>query len=192
MSIDAQHPSVAYPPRAVRGWLIAEGILLVVLGGLAAALPILASLTVALVLGWVLVFSGLLGLVGLFGSRGHDHPIWRAISALVAIVAGGLVLWSPLAGVIGLALLMGAYLLLNGISSLAMAVHHRGRAARGWGWLVLSGIVDVALAVIIAFLRPAGDAFLIGFVIAINLIVSGIALLGMGAAIRRAQAAVSG
>lgn len=191
MSVDAPHPSVAFPPRAARGWLIFEGILLIVIGALAAALPELAGLGVALVVGWMLLLSGFLGLVGLFGARGHDHPVWRIVSAIVSLLAGGLVLWSPLGGALGLAILLAAYLLLNGTSSLGMAIHHRGRAASGWGWLVLTGIVDIALAIFIVFLRPAADAVLIGFFIAINLVIAGVALLGVAAGVRRASAAAA-
>jgi uncharacterized membrane protein HdeD (DUF308 family) len=186
MSIDAEHPSVAFPPKGARGWLIFEGLLLIVLGALAAALPLFAGLAVALVMGWVLVFSGLLGLVGLFGSRGHDHPVWRIVSALVAIGAGGLVLWSPVVGVIGLAILIAAYLTLNALTSFAMAFHHRGRAAKGWGWQVFSGLIGILLAVFILLLNPRGDAVLIGFFIALDLIVGGLSLLGISAGIRRA------
>jgi len=149
MSVDAEHPSVAFPARGVRGWLIFEGVLLIALGVLAAALPLFAGLAVALVLGWILVFSGLRGLVGLFGSRGHDHPLWRLISAVIAVGAGGIVLWSPVVGVIGLAILIAAYLTLNAFTSFAMAFHHRGRAAKGWGWQVFSGLVGIVLAVFI-------------------------------------------
>jgi uncharacterized membrane protein HdeD (DUF308 family) len=186
MSVDAEHPSVAFPLKGARGWLIFEGLLMVALGVLAGALPVFAGLAVALVMGWVLVFSGLLSLVGLFGSRGHDHPVWRVVSALIAIGAGGIVLWSPVVGVMGLAILIAAYLTLNAITAFAMAVHHRGRAARGWGWLVFSGLVGIALAVFILLLNPRGDAVLIGFFIAINLIVGGLSLFGISAGIRRA------
>jgi len=191
MSVDAEHPSVAFPAKGVRGWLIVEGVLLIVLGVLAAALPLFAGLAVALVMGWVLVFSGLLGLVGLFGSRGHDHPVWRIVSALISIGAGGLVLWSPVVGVIGMAILIAVYLTLNAFTSFAMAVHHRGRAAKGWGWQVFSGIVGIVLAVFILLLNPRGDAVLIGFFIALNLMVGGFSLLGISAGIRRANQALS-
>ncbi len=186
MRIDAEHPSVAFPQKGARGWLIFEGLLMIVLGVLAAALPAFAGLAVALVVGWVLVFSGLLGLIGLFGSRGHDHPVWRIVSALITIGAGGIVLWSPVVGVVGLAILIAVYLTLNAITSFAMALHHRGRTAKGWGWLVFSGLVGIALAVFILLLDPRGDAVLIGFFIAINLIVAGLSLFGISAGIRRA------
>ena len=186
MSVDAEHPSVAFPRKGVRGWLIFEGILLIALGVLAAALPLFAGLAVALVLGWVLVFSGLLGLIGLFVSRGHDHPVWRTVSAVIAIAAGGIVLWSPVVGVIGLAILIAAYLTLNAFTSFAMAFHHRGRAAKGWGWQVFSGVVGIVLAVFILLLNPRGDAVLIGFFIALDFIVGGLSLLGISAGIRRA------
>jgi uncharacterized membrane protein HdeD (DUF308 family) len=191
MSVDAVHPSVAFPSKGVRGWLLFEGILLIALGALAAALPVFAGLAVAVVLGWVLAFSGLLGLVGLFGSRGHDHPLWRIVSALIGIGAGGIVLWSPVVGVIGLAILIAAYLALNAFTSFAMAFHHRGRAAKGWGWQVFSGLVGLGLAVFILLLNPRADAVLIGFFIALDLIVGGLALLGVSAGIRRAAAIAS-
>lgn len=191
MSVDAEHPSVAFPPRAARGWLIFEGLLLIALGILAAVLPVFAGLAVAVVMGWVLVFSGLLALVGLFGSRGHDHPVWRTLSALIAIGAGGIVLWSPVVGVIGLAILIAVYLTLNAITSFAMAFHHRGRAAKGWGWQVFSGLVGIVLAVFILLLNPRGDAVLIGFFVAINLIVGGLSLFGISAGIRRASQTAS-
>jgi uncharacterized membrane protein HdeD (DUF308 family) len=191
LSVDSVHPSVAFPPKGARAWLIAEGLLLIVLGALAALLPELAGLAAAVVFGWLLVFSGFLGLVGLFGSRGHDHPLWRLVSALIAMVAGGLVLWSPLAGAIGLALLIAAYLALNGIASLGMAAHHRGRVARGWGWMVFTGLIGLVLAVVIAIMKPAGDAALIGYFIAIDFIAGGVALLGVGASIGPASAVVS-
>jgi uncharacterized membrane protein HdeD (DUF308 family) len=191
MSVDSVHPSVAFPPKGARAWLVVEGLLLIVLGGLAAVAPVLAGLAAAVVLGWLLVLSGFLGLIGLFGSRGHDHPLWRLISAMVAIGAGGLVLWTPLAGAIGLALLIAAYLALNGITALAMAAHHRGRVARGWGWMVFTGLIGLGLSVVIAIMRPTGDAALIGYVIAIDFIVGGVALLGVGAAVRPASAVVS-
>jgi uncharacterized membrane protein HdeD (DUF308 family) len=166
-------------------WFIVEGGLFVLLGVLAAALPVFAGIAGALVFGWVLFLSGVLGLVGAFASRGQAHPVWRVVSALIALAAGVLVLWAPLTGVLSLALLIAAYLVLSAISSFAMAFDHRRRSTLGWVWLIVSGVVGLVLAGFILFLHPLADAALIGFVIAINLILGGMALVGLGMANRR-------
>jgi uncharacterized membrane protein HdeD (DUF308 family) len=166
-------------------WFIIEGGLFVLLGVLAAALPVFAGIAGALVFGWVLFLSGVLGLVGAFASRGQAHPVWRVVSALIALAAGILVLWAPLTGVLSLALLIAAYLVLTAISSFAMAFDHRRRSTLGWIWLIVSGVVGLVLAGLILFLHPLADAALIGFVIAINLILGGMALVGLGMANRR-------
>ena len=171
--------------RKVGRWFFVEGALLAVLGALAAALPAFAGLAAALVFGWVLILSGVLGFAALIASRGAAHPVWSFVSALIALGAGALVLWAPLAGVISLAILIAAYLVVDAIASIALAFDQRRRAAKGWGWLILSGVISLVLAGFIIFLRPQGDAVLVGFVIAIDLIFGGIALIGLGFAVRR-------
>jgi uncharacterized membrane protein HdeD (DUF308 family) len=177
--------SAAAEPRKAGLWFIVEGVLLILLGVLAAALPAFAGLAAALTFGWVLVLCGILGFVGLIASRGHLHPVWSVVSALVAVIAGALVIWAPLAGVLSLALLIAAYLLVDAFASIALAFDQRRRAARGWGWMILSGLISLVLAGFIVFLRPVGDAVLVGFVVAIDLIIGGIALAGLGFAVRR-------
>jgi uncharacterized membrane protein HdeD (DUF308 family) len=176
--------SAAAPGKA-GVWFIVEGVLLILLGVLAAALPAFAGLAAGLTFGWVLVACGVLGFVGLIAARGGAHPVWSVISALVALVAGALVVWSPLAGVLGLALLIAAYLIVDGAASIAQAFDQRRRTRRGWGWLIASGVISLVLAGFIVFLRPVGDAVLVGIVVAVDLIFGGIALAGLGFAARR-------
>jgi uncharacterized membrane protein HdeD (DUF308 family) len=185
MSASEVHGPASPEPRKVGFWFIIEGVLLAILGILAAALPAIAGLTAALVFGWVLLVSGIFGFVALFATRGNAHPAWSIISALVALAAGALVLWAPLAGVLSLALLIAAYLIIDAIASIALAFDQRRRVAPGWGWLILTGAVDLILAGFIIFLRPSADAVLVGFVVAIDLIFGGVALIGLGLAARR-------
>ncbi|MBV9996206.1 MAG: DUF308 domain-containing protein [Caulobacteraceae bacterium] len=167
-------------------WFIVEGVVLILLGVLAAALPALAGIAAGIVFGWVLVASGVMGLVSLVASRGSAHPLWSALSALIALVAGVLVLWRPIAGVLSLALLIAFYLLLDAGAIFALALDQRRRTSRGWGWLILSAVAGIVLAGFIIFLRPLADAVLIGFIVAIDLILGGICLAALGLAARRA------
>src|SRR5579875_2975469 len=132
-------------------WFTLEGVLLIILGVLAIALPIAAGLAAALVIGWVLLLSGILGLVAVFRARHLAHPGWSAASAVIALLAGLLILWNPFAGAITLAVLLGAYFLVDGIVLIGLSLDQRRRSSR-WSWMLGSGILDLILAVIILLL----------------------------------------
>jgi len=170
----------------VAPWFIAEGVLLIVLGVLAAALPGIAGVAAAVVFGWVLILAGLFGLTSLIGSREHTHLVWSIVSGVVALVVGALIVWAPLVGAVTLALFIACYLLVDGIALAGLAWDQRRRGAARWGWLMASGVLDVLLAVLIVVLGPLSDAILLGFVIALDLIFAGIALAAMGMAARKA------
>jgi uncharacterized membrane protein HdeD (DUF308 family) len=175
------------PHRRLAGpWFVVEGGLLIVLGVLAAALPGLAGVAGALVFGWVLVIAGVFGLGAALGARSHAHPVLGVVSALIALAAGVLIVWSPLVGAVTLALLVAVYLLFDGAALIGLGMDQRKRAARGWPWLILSGVLDIALGLVILALGARADATLLGFLIALDLIVAGLALAALGLHARRA------
>ena len=172
--------------RLAAPWFVVEGVLLIVLGVLAAALPGLAGVAGALVFGWVLIMAGVFGLVAIFGSRHHAHQVLGVVSALVAVAAGALIVWSPLVGAVTLALFIAAYLLIDGAALIGLGLDQRKRGARGWPWLIVSGVLDIALGLVILAMGAGADATLLGFLIALDLIVAGIALVTLGLHARRA------
>jgi uncharacterized membrane protein HdeD (DUF308 family) len=167
-------------------WFIGEGVGLIVLAALAVVAPILAGVTGALLFGWLLTLSGVVGFVSLLGSQRHTHQLWSALSALVALMAGGLILWRPIFGAAALAIFIAAYLLLDAVALIGMGLDQRHRHAKGWVWLIVSGAVDVLLAGFIVALGPLSDTVLLGYVIAFDLLVGGIALFTLGLAARKA------
>ncbi len=180
MTAAATAPSATVIRRSAAPWFIVEGVLLIVLGGLAAALPALAGVAGALVFGWVLVLAGVFGLGSVLGARRHAHLALGIVSALIALAVGLLIVWRPLIGAVTLAIFIGAYLLLDGVALIGLAWDQRKRAARGWGWLMASGVVDVLLAILVLALGPISSAVLLGFIIAIDLAIAGIALVTLG------------
>lgn len=158
-------------------WFTIEGVLLIILGIFALLTPFFAGLALALTLGVLLVVAGLVGLVSAFTGRAHSHQGWSLLSAAIALVVGVLLLISPLLGTVAITLLIGAYLILDGISLIGLSLDHRRRGDRAWGWLLAAGIVDVILALFIVTLSAAGSAVLIGFIVGLDLIVAGVALL---------------
>src|SRR5436305_4091657 len=78
---------------------LAEGIVLVILGFLAVAVPPLASLAVEIVVGWIFLVSGLVGLVTSFMMRSLPGFWWSLLSAILAVVACLVLLASPQPGI---------------------------------------------------------------------------------------------
>ena len=158
-------------------WLMIEGLLLIVLGLAALSAPMIAGMAVALVFGWILILSGLAGLFAAFAGREHVHFGWSLASAIVALLVGVAILFAPLIGAVGLSLLLGAYLFVDGLVLIGLALDQRRRSSARWGWLMFSGVADLVLAVLVVILGASGEAVLIGVIVGLDLLVAGVALL---------------
>src|SRR5215813_109619 len=86
-----------------------EGIALIVLGALAILLPIISTIALTIIIGWLFLVSGILGFVATFGARGAPGFWWSLISAIVATAAGLVLLFQPVSGALSLALVLIAF-----------------------------------------------------------------------------------
>lgn len=180
---------------AVRGtlhdhwkWFAAEGVLLIVLGLIAVFLPAAASITVTLVIGWVLLISGIVGLISTVRARHAPGLAWSLLSAITGMAAGVLLLVWPLAGTLSLTAVLIAFLCVEGVVSIFYALDHRRGLSGRWGWMLASGVVDLLLAVVILSGLPASALWALGLIIGINLLFGGWALLMMALHARRLAA----
>ena len=171
-------------------WFTIEGAALVGLGVLAIVFSLVAGLTAALVIGWLLVISGVVGLVSTFRGAGHTHRAWSVVSALLAILIGGLVILDPVAGALGAAMLVGVFLLLDGVAQIGLALDQRKRGVSRWGWFLAVGVVDLLLAALVLSIGPLGATALLGFIVGVDLILAGIALIAVRRTGLRAPAVV--
>ncbi len=162
----------AAPRLPGRGWQIAWGVLLIAAGILAVLMPEIAALATALVFGWLLLFGGGFEIAYAIHTRGHDGFGWKLASGILTLVLGLAILLVPLAGVASLALLVGAFLLLGGITRAALAWRLRPR--RGWGWILFDGLLSIALAILIVLGWPQSSIAIIGLLTGFSLIFSGI------------------
>ncbi|MDE2357496.1 MAG: DUF308 domain-containing protein [Alphaproteobacteria bacterium] len=165
---------------------LVEGLLLAALGVGALASPVLAGFATTILFGWLLMGAGLAGLIGVFGRAGEAHRGWGLVSSVLSLVTGGLIAFVPVAGVQVLVLVIGAWLIFDGVSSFMIARHLRGAGRSGSGWLAASAFVDVILAVGLAFLGPLGGLIAVGVIIGVDLIFGGLALAAIGWALRKA------
>jgi uncharacterized membrane protein HdeD (DUF308 family) len=117
-----------------------EGLVLIVLGMLAVVVPPLASLVVEILVGWLFLIGGGVGLAMTLIGRHVPGFRWSLISAALAIVVGGVLIGWPAGGVLSLTLLLTAFFLVDGIASIMFAFEHRAHLPNTWGWLVTNGL----------------------------------------------------
>ncbi len=153
------------------GWQLLWGVLLVIGGILALVMPAVAALAQVLVLAWLLMFAGVFELIHAIQTRRARGFGWRLASGILTLVLGILLLVRPVTGVAALALLTGAFFLAGGIARSLLAF--RWRPASGWGWILLDGLLSIALAVLIAIGWPQSSFVIIGILVGVWLISAG-------------------
>ncbi len=166
------------------GLFLFEGIMLIVLGAVAIIVPVVATLAFTLVIGWLFLISGGVGLVTTFWMRNAPGFWWALLSAVVALAAGiVLILW-PISGTLSLTLVLIAFFAVEGIATLMYAIEHRNQLSGRWGWMLASGIVDLILAGIIFAGLPGTATWALGLLVGINMLFGGTAMIGMALAAR--------
>ena len=161
------------------GLFLLEGILLIVLGSLAVLVPAVASVAATIVFGWILLLSGVIGLITTLRARQAPGFGWSLLSAIIGIAAGLVLLAMPVQGTLSLTAVLIAFLFLEGVASILYAFEHRKGSSGRWSWMLASGIIDVVLALILMAGLPGTAVWALGLLIGINMIFGGWALVWM-------------
>ena len=161
-----------------------EGIVLLVLGIAAILVPMVATIAFTILIGWLFLISGVVGLITTFWMRHAPGFWWSLLSAVIGIVAGILLLRWPITGTLSLTLLLASFFIVEGVASIMFAIEHRNQLSGRWGWMLVSGIIDLILAGIIIAGLPGTALWALGLLVGINLIFGGIAMIGMALAAR--------
>jgi len=165
--------------RAHWGLFLSEGIVLLVLGIGAVVLPPVATVAVEIIIGWLLLISGIVGLMSTFLMRSAPGFWWSLVSALIALAAGIVLLRWPLSGALSLTLILTAFLFFEGVVSIFYALDHKRELSGRWGMMLASGVVDLFLAGMILLGLPGTAAWAIGLLVGVNLVFGGAALIAM-------------
>src|SRR3984893_1046146 len=150
-----------------------EGILLVILGLAAMIVPPLASLAVTIFLGWMFLISGIAGLALTFWARQLPGFCWSLLSAVLAIAAGIVLLAEPVQGTLTLTIVVGAYSLAEGVTTIMYALEHRRELSERWSWMLVAGLMDLLIAALIIAGLPGSAVWAVGLLVGINLLFGG-------------------
>jgi uncharacterized membrane protein HdeD (DUF308 family) len=172
--------------------LLFQGVAMVILGVLAVAVPAAATVVIEIYVGWLFLISGVVGLVAVFAAGSLPAFLWSLVTAALSVVAGILLLWKPAEGVVSLTLVLTAFFVAEGIFQIVASIAYRDVIARSWGWMLLSGVADLALAAVIILGWPMTAAWVVGLIVGVNLITSGFAVVMAALAGRDVTDAVIG
>jgi uncharacterized membrane protein HdeD (DUF308 family) len=165
------------------GWVLALGMALVVIGGLACAFALTATLATVLALGSLLLVGGGFQLGSAVWARDWKGFFLFLLTGILYVVAGVLMVEHPVASAEGLTLMLAAAFLAGGLLRIIAALTHH---FPGRGWLALNGAVTLALGVLIWRQWPVSGLWVIGLFAGIDLIVSGVACVLLAMAVRQA------
>lgn len=164
---------------------LAEGVVMVVLGLLAIAVPEIASLAIAIFIGWLFFVGGIFRTMSVLRSQRMPGFAWALASAVLAIALGLVLVLHPIAGVLTLTIALVAFFILEGIAAILLAIEHR-RHLPSWGWVLFSGLVDLLLAYLIWEGWPSSAGWAIGLLVGINMCFLGLSLIMTALAARLA------
>jgi uncharacterized membrane protein HdeD (DUF308 family) len=170
------------------GLFLAEGIAVIILGLAAIIVPPIAGLFATVVLGWLLLVAGVVGLVATFRAREAPGFAWSLLSAVAAVVAGGLLLWNPLQGLVTLTYVLIAFFIVDGVLNIILGIVHRRELTGKWEWMLVNGVIDLILAGIIILGFPGTLVWAFGLLVGIDMIFGGGTLIAVALEARKAAA----
>jgi uncharacterized membrane protein HdeD (DUF308 family) len=166
-------------------WFLIEGLILLVLGAAAIAVPELAGVAATIWLGWILIIGGVIGLITTLRARGVPGFAWALLSAVLALAAGALLLWNPMRGLVTLTYVLIFFFVVDGVFMIVLALAHRRELTGRWQWLAFNGALDLILAAIIVSGFPGSFAWALGLLLGIDLLFGGATLIAMALEARK-------
>ena len=137
----------------------------------------IASVAVDIYVGWLFMFSGLLGLVAMFSARDASAFFWMLLTAALALAVGIMLIWKPAEGTVSLTIVLTAFFVAEGAFQIGATLSYREVMPNSWGWLLASGITDLVLAGLIICFWPLSASWTLGLIVGVNLITTGLAIL---------------
>jgi uncharacterized membrane protein HdeD (DUF308 family) len=165
------------------GMSIVWAILLIVFGFLAIALPLASSWGVVVVVAWLIVFSSGFQFIHAFESKGIGHILWKLLVAILYLIVGFYFLLHPLLGVAAFTLALAIFFVVEGVFDLV--AYFQSRQIPGSGWILFDGIVTLILGLLVWRQWPTSSLWVIGTLVGISMIFTGMTRLMLSLAARR-------
>lgn len=152
------------------GWILALGIVLIIVGTLAVAMPLVASLATALVVGSLLLLGGCAQLVGAFWTRDWSGFFLSLLIGVMYLVLGLMFLRAPVKAELLMTLLLACGLMIGGLFRIIGSLMYK---SPHWGWTLVGGALNLVLGLLIWHQWPEAALWVIGLFVGIDMIFTG-------------------
>lgn len=163
------------------GWFVALGGALILLGAVCLLSEVMATFATMLVFGWLLLIAAVFALIHAVRTRTWSGFFLHLLSAVLRGVTGYLLVRYPLAGALSLTLILASFFVIGGVFR---AVGAGTLRFPRWGWTACSGVISVALGVMLFWQLPVSSLWFIGLAIGIDFLFDGTSLVALGLALR--------
>jgi uncharacterized membrane protein HdeD (DUF308 family) len=170
-------------PRTGWGWFLALGILQLVLGVVAWFDVIAFTIAGVIFIGALLLVAGVFQVIHAFMDREWGGFALHLLIGILYVIGGFLLMDEPIQGSVVITILVAAALIIGGVLRIAIAVQHRQMP--GWGMLLVGGVISLVVGVLLYLTLPWSGLWVVGTLIAIELIVHGVSWIQFGLALRR-------
>lgn len=165
------------------GMIVILGVLTVIAGFLSLVMPWVSGIGVTLVVGFAMMVGGVARLVGVFHAGSFGRGTLAFIGGALTLLAGVILMARPGVGLAVLTLMVGAYLLVDGIFGAVLAFHVRPE--KGWGWMLFSAATAFLLGILLLKEWPLSGLWAIGTLVGVNLLFAGFAMISIASAARK-------
>ena len=153
------------------GWLLALGIVQIILGWIAIAVPVVASLAAVATFAVVLIATAIFQLIHAFKVGSWPRSVWYGLGGVFYAIAGLLVAINPIGGALTLAVIIAILFIADGVLRVAFGTSVRPLA--GWGWLVAAGLCSIVVGAFLLIGWPATALWVTGLLLGVNLVFAG-------------------
>lgn len=171
-------------------WLLFIGIITTILGFVGLAMDVMMTIVSILYFGFMVIFGGMLHLFNTPSLDGWKNKLLAGLIGILYIVAGIVIISYPAASASWFTLFIAAFLVISGIFRIIAGFGSRDEL-KGWGWLVFSGVLALALGVMIYAQWPYSGLWVIGLFVSIELLMQGFAMISVALATRSLQQAAA-
>jgi len=170
-------------PRTRWGWFVALGILQLVLGAIAWVDVIAFTIAGVIFIGALLVVAGAFQIVHAFMDRSWGTFALQLLVGVLYVIGGLLLMDEPIQGSVIITLFVAAALIIGGILRIVIGLRHRSMP--GWGLMLAGGVISLLVGVMLYMTLPWSGLWVVGTLIAVELIVHGVSWIQFGLALRR-------
>jgi len=164
--------------------LVIEGIIFIALGTLAVIFPHISTVALELLLGWILILSGVFQIYAVLRKKTSLPVLQSFLLAAAYTLVGVLLLLYPKEGMVSITAFLMALFLLQGVYGVFMAFH-TSFPPISKAWLFVSGLISFTFAFLIWHSWPQDSSWITGLFTGANLILLGIAYLVLGKFFRK-------